>query len=168
MSADGSKAASSAEQERPVACSGGTKGILSLCDCARKRRMFVAFLVLFVQLFGAFCVVGQQPLPSPLNRGRVGPFGGDEPAPDPMVVQKQRHAMNVQRQKEMVSDAGKLLQLAQKLEVEIGKSQSGSLTAEQVRTIDRIEKLARSVREKMGYCVACGPRVMTPMSMHGP
>ena len=49
----------------------------------------------------------------------------------------------------MVADAGKLLKLAQELNDEVAASNTGSLTPEQLRKIAEIEKLARSVKERM-------------------
>lgn len=57
--------------------------------------------------------------------------------------------LNIERQKELVSDTDDLLKLTAKLNAEVAKSQSSSLTPDQVRMLAKIEKLAKSVREKM-------------------
>ncbi len=57
--------------------------------------------------------------------------------------------MNVERQKEMVSETNDLLKLTAQLNAEVAKNHSTSLTPDQMRTLARIEKLAKSVREKM-------------------
>ena len=64
------------------------------------------------------------------------------------------------RQKEMASDADKLLKLTRELNAEINSSNSDSLTPEQLRKVDKIEKLARSIKEKMSPPVQPRPRII--------
>jgi hypothetical protein len=62
-------------------------------------------------------------------------------------------ALNLLRHKEMVNDASRLLRLAQELNAE-----SKNLSpAERVRKAAEIEKLAKSVRDKMSYVVGDEP-----------
>ncbi len=58
-------------------------------------------------------------------------------------------ALNVERQKQMVSDANKLLKLARELNDEVATANTGTFTPDQLHKIAEIEKLARSVRERM-------------------
>lgn len=74
----------------------------------------------------------------------------------PGEKEKQLRALNAQRQKAMVSDAAKLLQLATELNAEVASGNSGSLTPSQLRKVAAIEKLARSVKEKMSLAVGGG------------
>jgi hypothetical protein len=53
----------------------------------------------------------------------------------------------------LVKDTNKLLKLARELDAEIGSTNPDSLTSDQIRRIEEIEKLARSVKEKMSTCV---------------
>jgi hypothetical protein len=63
--------------------------------------------------------------------------------------QKRFEQLNLQRHKEMTSDTEKLLALANQLKAETDKSTKDSLSMESVREAEQIEKLARTVREKM-------------------
>jgi hypothetical protein len=72
------------------------------------------------------------------------------PDNNPAAIAKRLRLLNAERQKSMVSDADKLLRLARELEAEISRTTPESLTEEQLRKIAKIEKLARSVRDKMG------------------
>ena len=65
-----------------------------------------------------------------------------------MEQERQKMAAD-QRQQKMVSDADKLLQMAQQLKVSVDKTDRNTLSVEVVREAERIEKLARQVREGM-------------------
>jgi hypothetical protein len=75
---------------------------------------------------------------------------------DPVEEQKRLRALNAERQKSMVSDADKLLKLARELNAEVGADPS-SLTANDLRKAGEIERLARSVKEKMSFSVGSAP-----------
>ena len=66
-----------------------------------------------------------------------------------VMAEKRLRALNAERQKQMVADAEKLLKLARELNDEVAASNSGTLTPEQLHKIAEIEKLARSVKERM-------------------
>lgn len=68
---------------------------------------------------------------------------------DSMQAEKRLNAMNEERQKALTADTAKLLKLATELNLEIAESNPGQLTPDQVRMVTEMEKLARSVREKM-------------------
>ena len=65
------------------------------------------------------------------------------------MAEKRLRALNTERQKQMVADAAKLLKLAKELNEEVAASNSNTLTSEQVRKVAEIEKLARSVKQRM-------------------
>lgn len=67
--------------------------------------------------------------------------------------EKQLRMINAERQKSMVSDTNKLLRLARELQDEISRTSPDSLTAAQLHKVAEIEKLARSVKEKMSSSV---------------
>ena len=67
---------------------------------------------------------------------------------DPSMTEKRVLALNVERQKQMVADTNKLLKLARELKEEVA-SNGGTLAPEQLRKVAEIEKLARSVKERM-------------------
>lgn len=62
---------------------------------------------------------------------------------------KRQLALNIERQKRMVADTNKLLKMARELNDEVAASNAGTLTPEQLHKIAEIEKLARSVKERM-------------------
>jgi hypothetical protein len=62
---------------------------------------------------------------------------------------RQRIAVNIERQKQIVADSDKLLKLARELNDEVAAAGSRSLTAEQLEKLNEIERLARSVKERM-------------------
>jgi hypothetical protein len=66
-----------------------------------------------------------------------------------VMMERRLRMINAERQKELVMDTGKLLELATALSSEIAESNTGALTPEQIRKVAQIEKLARSVRDKM-------------------
>lgn len=68
---------------------------------------------------------------------------------DPVMAERRMKMLNNERRKSLVSDSDKLLKLATELNNEIARSNSGSLTPEQLRKISEIEKLAHNVRDKM-------------------
>jgi hypothetical protein len=68
--------------------------------------------------------------------------------------QKRLEQLNLQRHKEMTSDTEKLLALANQLKAETDKGAKDSLSMESVREAEQIEKLARTVREKMRASVS--------------
>ena len=56
---------------------------------------------------------------------------------------------NLDRQKRLVADTDKLLQLAQELKVEVDKSNKDMLSVTVIKKAEEIEKLAKSVKERM-------------------
>ena len=71
------------------------------------------------------------------------------PDVDPVFTQRLILALNIQRQRQMVADAGKLLKLAQELNDEVARSKSSTLTRDQLSRIYEIEKLAHKIRQSM-------------------
>jgi len=69
------------------------------------------------------------------------PFGNSE--------EKLAIARNDERQKRLVSDSDKLLQLATQLHEDVSKTNQHILSVDVVRRAEEIEKLARSVKERM-------------------
>lgn len=83
-----------------------------------------------------------RPPPMPTDPAASGEY-------DPTMIERRIRGLNNERQKEMVSDTNKLLKLAQELNDEIAAKNAGTLTFDQLHKIAQIEKLARSVKEKM-------------------
>jgi hypothetical protein len=84
--------------------------------------------------------------------GRRGQLTGTDEPPDPAAIQmqeRQRKSLNALRQKQLVSDADKLLRLAGELKSEVGGPEKSATSTAALRKADEIEKLAKSVRDKM-------------------
>ena len=85
------------------------------------------------------------------QRSDIGPLTADEY--DPVMTERRLRALNMERQKEMVSDTNKLLKLARELNTEVAGQKSDTLTPDQLHKIAEIEKLARNVRDRMASAV---------------
>jgi hypothetical protein len=91
---------------------------------------------------------GQMPTP-PMIPG-VSPNPSPEPDPNlrrmtaQMVLKR-----NAERQQQIVADSAHLLQLAQKLNDEVAKSTKDQLSVSVVKEAEEIEKLAKSIKDKM-------------------
>lgn len=94
--------------------------------------------------------IQNQPLgPHPIVPGGPPGSGNDD---DPMARHMQEQlarSRNNQRQQQMVADAAKLLDLATQLKAEVDKSNKDTLSLSVVKKADEIEKLAKSVKDKM-------------------
>ena len=90
----------------------------------------------------------QQPgLPSTAQTGSGVP--DDRNQPSKAIQEKQATARNDDRQKRLVADTDKLLALATQLHDDVGKTDKNILSIDVVRRAEEIEKLARSVKERM-------------------
>ena len=86
----------------------------------------------------------------------------DSPTGNDPAMEKRLHSLNLERQKQMVSDADKLLKLAKELNDEVAASGAGTLNSEQLHKVAEIEKLARSVKKRMVNGVAQPQPVLPP------
>jgi len=81
------------------------------------------------------------------------PAFGEPPNPaDPMQRQQQQRmekARNVDRQKQLERDMDKLFELAKQLKEEVNKSNKDTLSVDVVKKAAEIEKLAKSVKDRM-------------------
>ncbi len=85
-----------------------------------------------------------------VQQPKTGVLDPDEP--DPMAPhrdQKQAELRNADRQKRLVADTDKLLALATDLKEQVEKSTKDTLSVDVIKKADEIEKLARSVKERM-------------------
>jgi type VI protein secretion system component VasF len=110
-------------------------------------------LTMALGLLMSLTVLGQvSQQPTPRTSPRKDPFGDEDRPNDPMTQQlheQQLKALNAQRQMQLVADTDKLLQLATELKTEVGKTDKETLSVTVIRKTEQIEKLAKSVREKM-------------------
>ncbi len=115
-----------------------------------RRGALVAVLI-----FAAAGIVGHSQQ-SPGTQPQVPPFPGLSQAEDknkmevPREVQeRQEKARSSERQRRLVADTDKLLALATQLHEDVGKTDKNILSLDVVRRAEEIEKLARSVKERM-------------------
>lgn len=90
---------------------------------------------------------GQQMPPPPQQPQPIIP---DNTSPvDSRMEHDQAKLRNMDRQKQIVADTQKLVTLANELNAAVEKSNKDTLSLDVIRKADEIEKLAKSVREKM-------------------
>ena len=83
------------------------------------------------------------PLPPPFGNGP--PIGVDNNPEHEQI----ENARNAQRRKQLAQDTDKLLALATQLKEEVDKSNGSTLSVDAVKKAAEIEKLAKSVKNKM-------------------
>lgn len=93
---------------------------------------------------------GQISLPQPIGQ-RNGSALEDSWSNDPAEQAKRLRDLNAARQKNIVSDAEKLLKLAVALKAQADSSDTQTSVAQQVNQWSQVEHLARGIREKMSY-----------------
>lgn len=124
----------------------------------------------------ALAIALQSSLPAPSQTGGARGFGQTQPIGQPALgpmdagtwnngsyaLERQLRFMNAARQKELVSDTNKLLKLVMEYDSEIGRENPTVLTASQLRKLAEIERLARSVKDKMSTSVRGVPGFLQP------
>ena len=110
--------------------------------------------VLLMVLTMASCGVvrSQTSMPNPPNPGSVGPpsLSGERTDRDPFREKTERareQARNLDRQRRMVFEANRLLLLV--AEVKESVARTGTLSPEDTKKLEEIQKLARSVKLRM-------------------
>jgi hypothetical protein len=102
---------------------------------------------------GTLCDDQQQRQRSPYDsRPRDLAQGPDIPAD---MQRKQMKELNQERHATLKKDTDKLLQIATELKQQVDKTNENQLSLEVIRKTEEVEKLAKSIREKMksgGYC----------------
>jgi hypothetical protein len=91
---------------------------------------------------------GSQPGTQTEQPAPVGPVVVPDAGMDKLETEREKLASD-ERQKKLVEDTAKLLELAKELKVAVDKSDKNTLSLDVVRKADAIEKLAHSVKEKM-------------------
>lgn len=107
-------------------------------------------------VLGQSMSAGQFPQNPGQNPGQFPPVGPNHPglgrAPDAQmrrIMEEQAKKRNIERQKKLVEDTDKLLLLATQLKAGVDKSTKDTLSVEVIRKADEIEKLAKSVKQRM-------------------
>jgi len=85
---------------------------------------------------------------TPASVGGRSPLGSldDMGSPFPDTTRQKR---NDERQRRIVSDTQKLLALTEQLKAEVASTGAESMTPEMLKQMEEIEKLAKSVKDKM-------------------
>lgn len=120
-------------------------------------------------------VAAQTPGPGPAppqgyhpQRNQLGPDSSDSGVGMTSHMESKRFALlNQMRQKSMVSDAEKLVRLAQELNDDANGA-TPLQAAERVRKTVEIEKLAKEVKEKMTYAIGASPDINSPFATFRP
>ena len=119
----------------------------------RLRAYRLALLGLCV--FGPDATVSghtQTNAPRVTTRNAEDGFGHAGPGLDPQTQERMALRRNSDRQKQLVADTDKLLLLAQELRETVAKSNKDELSIPVMKKSEEIEKLAKSVKERMrGY-----------------
>jgi len=82
---------------------------------------------------------------------------------DSVMGQRRLKMLNNERQKSLLSDSDKLVKLATELNNEIARSNSGSLTLDELHKVAEIEKLAHNVRDKMTMTIGAPSPGLMPI-----
>ncbi len=114
--------------------------------------LFALILTVGASLGQSSSPAAHPPVPPswPLRPGESPPANNG--APLDSIERMRREAIkqaNEKRQKQVVSDTDKLLQLATELKEEIGKMNADTLSAQTIKKTQEIEKLARNVRKNL-------------------
>ena len=78
--------------------------------------------------------------------------GPESRPPDPQQTRMQEQlakSRNDERQRKLVSDTAKLYELASQLKDQVAKSDKNTLSVDVMKKAEEIERLAKSVKEKM-------------------
>lgn len=110
----------------------------------------VGLLVGFILLVSGFSTdLRSQQTPTgrpPIGLDGLPPIGADLP---PAQKEKQAKAQNDERQKQLVADTEKLLELATQLHADVAKTDKNLLSLDVIKRADEIERLAHLVKVKM-------------------
>ena len=108
----------------------------------RNLLFMIALTVFILPATPAFGLGNMQIPPGPQQQQKEDPFSAEQKR----EIAKQQ---NVQRQEELRKDTDKLLELATELKQYVDKNNENVLSMNVMKKAEQIEKLAKSVREKM-------------------
>jgi len=91
----------------------------------------------------------EAPVPPQHTTPGVGPSSPDQDAMTRHMTEEMGVKRNAERQKQIVTDTAHLLQLAQKLNDEVSKTNQNMLSIPVVKEAEEIEKLAKTIKDKM-------------------
>lgn len=114
-------------------------------------RSICAALILLLAITAAFATA-QSVQTAPTPQFPPPPGAEQQQSKTPMEQQMDRQAAkqrNIQRQQDIKRDTEKLLELATELKQYVDKTNENIISLDVIRKADQIEKLAKSVKEKM-------------------
>lgn len=115
---------------------------------------FFAFLLLLAASGAAHTARAQQMQPAYIPPSLPATTGSAPPGSDPVMRsmdEKMAIERNNERQRKIVTESEQLLALAKKLNTDVGKSNQNELSVAVVKEAAEIEKLAKSIKDKMRY-----------------
>jgi glucose/arabinose dehydrogenase len=118
----------------------------------RRARSLLAVALLACAARGWSQTDAQQSTPRTAPGAQLPIPGGESEPQDPMqrkVLHDAAKKRNLERQEQLTADTKKLLELAQQLKAEVDKSNKDQLSLDVVKKAEEIEKLAKSVKDKM-------------------
>ncbi|HKD85802.1 MAG TPA: hypothetical protein VKB58_13710 [Terriglobales bacterium] len=104
--------------------------------------------LLALLLFLAPGAISQVRNQTPLDHN-VAATNSDDTGLTPGQKQDLQNKFNLQRQEEIKKDTDKLLQLATELKQSVDKSSQNTLSLDVIKKAEQIEKLAKTVKDKM-------------------
>jgi hypothetical protein len=142
-----------------------------LTECHQTARSFGSRRGLALVMFLVLPVAAQSPGMGPGYPGSQSGHIGQKQQQDSdsgldvRIETKRIATLNLLRQKSMVSDAQRILRLAQELNDDANASTSALTPAERQRKAAEIEHLAKEVKEKMTYVVGVPAEERGPFSV---
>jgi len=131
----------------------------------KRRAALGFFLLLGISVAGQQTPYAQFPSADARNRQQFpdtsSQYGHDSNSPDKKRIQM----LNAERQKALVSDADRLFKLAKELNDEVAEQDDAALSSEQLRKVEEIGKLAKSVKSKMSFSVGGYPTLNPPLTI---
>ena len=135
----------------------------------KRRLSIIARASLITGLALSFLSAGAQQTGSPHLMQqpigqRVGPMPLDSSSSSLQQI-RMAHSANVARQKQLVKDSAKLVELTANLKEHMAKQGNQKATDEDLRLITQIEKLAHNIREEMAYAGEAPPPAPPPQPL---
>ena len=112
------------------------------------RNRFSLCLLSFILLTGSSWPQGRDPLGMDGQDPQFGREKPKDPLEEKMEHQREK-AMNKDRQTTLQKDTDRLLKLATELKESVDKSNEHTLSLDVIKKAEEIEKLAKSVKERM-------------------
>lgn len=126
--------------------------MFSVATALPRRQAHLLAVVTLVLTAAALTAPAQHNGPEPpqgINNGLNNDHDRNGPAISPQMQEQQAERRNSDRQRQLIADTEKLFQLAGQLRDEVSKSNKEQLSIPVIKKSEEIEKLAKSVKERM-------------------